>query len=227
MVRVAPVALAVAMALGWWVGRLRVRRGVAVAYSRKLFHVGIFTMAAGAHALGAMPAVLAYGATVSLVIVYAVARGPGYPLYEALARPGDAPHRTLLVLLPLVTTALGGLLSNLLFGGTAVVGYLVAGWGDAAGEPAGARWGRHRYPVPGFGEVRAWRSVEGSAAVLIMGSLAAFVALLGLELAPLTRLLAALAAGTAGAVVEAVSPHGLDNLTVQVAAAGVAHLIVH
>jgi hypothetical protein len=36
---------------------------------------------------------------------------------------------------------------------------------------------------------------------------------------------AAFAAGAAGAIVEAVSNHGLDNLTVQLAAAGAAALV--
>ena len=46
----------------------------------------------------------------------AVWRSEGFPFYEAIARPSDAPQRTLFVLVPLATTAVGGVASNLLFG---------------------------------------------------------------------------------------------------------------
>ena len=43
---------------------------------------------------------------------------------------------------------------------------------------------------------------------------------------PASALLAGAACGLAGAIVEAFSSHGLDNFTVQVAAAGVAALLL-
>ena len=126
----------------------------------------------------------------------------------------------------LATTAVGGLSANLLFGAAAPIGYLVAGWGDAIAEPVGARWGRHRYRVPSIAGVPATRSLEGSAAVLCVGSLAAFVGL-GLAGVPTPFALAVAAAcGAAGAIVEAASNHGLDNLTVQLAAAGTAYFFL-
>jgi phytol kinase len=153
-------------------------------------------------------------------------RGGGFPFYEALARPADAPRRTLFILVPLATTAAGGLLANLLFGAWAIVGYLVGGWGDAVGEPVGAAVGRHRYRVPSLGGVRAMRSLEGSAAVLTAGALAAFAGLLARGVDPLAAAGVGAACGVAGALVEAFSTHGTDNLTVQVAAAGVAFLLL-
>jgi phytol kinase len=222
---VAPLALASAGLMGLLVGRLRTRHDIATPYTRKLFHVAIFSLAAGVHAVGGTPAVLVFGGIVALVVLYAAVRGEGYPLYEALARPGDAPHRTLFVLVPLLTTALGGLLSSLLFGPHALVGYLVAGWGDALGEPVGTRWGRHRFRVPSLGGVRVTRSLEGSAAVLLGGTLAAFLGLIASGTPADMALRMALAAGVAGALVEAISTHGLDNLTVQLGAAGAAFLI--
>jgi phytol kinase len=221
-----PLSLASAALLGALAGRLNTRRGVATPYTRKLFHLAIFSLAAAVHLAGSTPAVLVFGTGVVLVVLYAVMRGEGYPMYEALARPSDSPHRTLFVLVPLATTALGGLASIWLFGAWSVVGYLVAGWGDALGEPVGTRWGRHPYRVPSFGGVKARRSLEGSAAVLIGGTAAAFVGLVaqgaGLAVAGPT----ALAAGACGALVEAVSTHGLDNFTVQLAASGITALIM-
>jgi phytol kinase len=142
-----------------------------------------------------------------------------------LARDTDRPHRSLFILVPLATTAIGGLASALLTGPYAVVGYLVSGWGDAAGEPVGARWGKHEYRVPSLAGVGATRSLEGSAAVFMVGWGGATVALWGLA-QPSQAALVGLACAAVGALVEAVSNHGLDNLTVQVAASGTAWIFL-
>jgi len=170
--------------------------------------------------------VMLFGGLTALVVLYAVWRGDRFPFYEAMARPTDAPRRTLFILIPLATTAVGGLLSNLLFGPFALVGYLVGGWGDAVGEPVGAAFGRHRYRVPSLGGVAATRSLEGSAAVLLVGVAAAGFGLLPGGWSPGAVTLAAVACGLAGALVESVSHHGLDNLTIQIAAAGVAWMLL-
>jgi phytol kinase len=213
------VALAGAMAAAWLHGT-----GVRTAYTRKIFHFVIFTAAAGVHLLWALGGVVVFGAVVSLAVLYAVLRGDGHPLYEALARPGDAPRRSLFILVPLVTTAAGGMAANLFFPAAAFIGYLVCGWGDAIAEPVGSRWGAHRYTVPSLAGVPATRSLEGSAAVFLVGSAAALAGLLlaGAALGGNGHLVGlALLTGAVAAGVEAVSHHGLDNFTVQVAAAGV------
>jgi phytol kinase len=222
---VTPLALLYSLAMGALAAHLRLRRGVRAPYTRKIFHFGIFTMAAVSHWIWDAPGVVVFGSVVALVVLFAVYRGDGFPLYEALARPTDAPHRSLFIIVPLVTTALGGLISNLLFLRFAFVGYLVCGWGDAVGEPVGTRWGKHRYRVPSLDAVPATRSLEGSAAVLVVGTLAAYAGLLADGFDPSAALGIAIGAGGAGAITEAFSSHGLDNLTVQIAAAGVAYLI--
>lgn len=196
---------------------LKCARGVKTGYTRKTFHVLTFLTAVGVQVAWGLPVLFVYGAAVTCVLAYAVARGVGHPLYEAIARESDAPHRTYYVVVPYFATLFGGLLSNALFGPAAVVGYLVGGMGDAAGEPVGTRWGRHRYQVPSWGGVRVTRSVEGSAGVLVF-SLAAVsmgVALMpGLELTQRNvALLPVLALSCA--LVEAASPHGWDNATMQ------------
>lgn len=211
-------ALGAAALAGW----LRVKRGVRTPYTRKIFHFLIFTAAGGLQAWIGLPAVTVFGSVVSLLVLHAIWRGDGHPLYEALARPTDAPHRTLFVAIPLLTTAVGGLAANLFFPAFAYVGYLVGGWGDAIGEPVGTRYGKHRYSVPSLAGVRATRSLEGSAAVTLMGMAAATLALLAGGHAPPVALGVGVACGLAGAAVEAVSSHGLDNLTVQVTATAVA-----
>jgi phytol kinase len=155
-----------------------------------------------------------------------VFHGPQDPFFLALARPRDEPHRRTFILVPLVTTALGGVITNVLFARYAYIGYLVCGWGDAVGEPVGTRWGRHKYRVPSMLGVPAHRSWEGSAAVFVVGSVAAIV---GLQAASAGSVAHAaflgVAAGLVAAAVEAVSTHGLDNLTIQVAVAGALTLI--
>lgn len=220
----APAGAAVALAAGAAAAGLR-RGGVAVPYTRKVFHFCVFTAAGVVHLAGGLPATNAFGGVVALFVLAAVARGDGNPLYEALARETDRPHRTLFILVPLATTAAGGLLAALLAGPFAAVGYMVSGWGDAVGEPVGRRWGRHAYRVPSLAGVPARRTWEGSAAVLTAGTGAAALALVGLGV-PLPQALAVgAAAGAAGAAVEAVSHHGTDNFTVQVVASGVAALL--
>src|SRR5205085_1454656 len=109
----------------------------------------------------------------------------------------------------------------------AYIGYLVCGWGDAVGEPVGSRWGRHKYKVPSLTGVAATRSLEGSAAVFVVGSIAAIVGLDAIGDMSMHAVAVGVACGLAGALVEAISNHGIDNLTTQVAAAAVAYFLNH
>jgi phytol kinase len=220
-----PCAFLYAAAAAAFAGYLRVSRGVRTAYTRKIFHFVIFTAAGAIQIVWGLPGVVIFGSVTSALVLFAVWRGDGFPFYEAMARPSDAPRRTLFILIPLVTTALGGVVSNLAFPAYAFVGYLVCGWGDAAGEPVGTRWGKHRYRVPSMGGVPATRSLEGSAAVFGAGAAATLIALLLSGVAPASATAIALGAGAAGALVEAVSTHGLDNFTVQVVASAAAQFI--
>lgn len=222
----APLAAAYAVAAATLVGHLRAIRQMAAPYTRKIFHFTIFTMAGLIQVFVGLPGVMIFGSIVSLAVLWAIYRGDGCAFYEALARPSDRPRRTFFIVVPLVTTAVGGVLCNLLFPQFAFVGYLVCGWGDALGEPIGTRWGRHRYRVPSLAGVPATRSLEGSTAVLLGGAAAAFIGLTLAGTSPLAAAYLASAAGVAGALVEAVSTHGLDNLTVQVAGAAVVSWLV-
>lgn len=202
------------------------RRGVRTGYTRKIFHFLVFTTAAALHWRLGAPTVCLFGAMCSLVVFYAVARGPGHLLYEAMARERDEPHRTFFILVPYGTTLVGGLAANLLFGPFALAGYLVAGLGDAIGEPVGARFGRHRYRVPSRASVPATRSLEGSAAVFLMSAAALALAAAAspqIALGPfgLPKLAGLAAAAT---LAEALSPHGWDNAVLQVLPAGLAWL---
>ncbi len=209
-----------------WVGYLRIQKNIATPYTRKIFHFSIFTMAGILQIVGGLPAVVLFGSLVSLCVLIAVGIGDGFPFYEALARPTDAPHRSLFILVPLATTALGGVLANFFFSPFSYIGYLVGGWGDAIAEPVGTRWGKHKYYVPSLAGVRATRSIEGSSAVWLASMMITFVILLLTHYPPTIALKTALLCATAATLVEAISNHGLDNLTIQLTAAGVAYWIL-
>ena len=213
-----PLALIWSLACLSLAGWLKQRHGWRTGYTRKLFHFVTFASAAVIHSAGGTRAVCLFGAATSVVVLHAVWRGQGNRLYEAMAREKDAPHRSRYILLPWLATLLGGLISNAFFGPAALAGYLVAGLGDAAGEPVGTRFGRHTYRVPAVRGVSAARSWEGSAAVFAVSALAlacgGFAGSVGGW--SLARVGTALVIAAVAAAAEAVSPHGWDNLTMQV-----------
>ena len=210
------------MALVWsysclsFAAHLKIRHRLRTGYTRKLFHVLIFTSAVAVHAIGGFWAVCVFGLMVSLVVAHAVVRGRGDGLYEALARKQDGPNRTYYIVLPYFATLIGGMASNVFFGPLAVMGYLVGGLGDAAGEPAGLRWGKHPYKTSTGGAV-VTKTFEGSFAVLA----ASLVALLiGVAVSPelsfgLRSLIALPVIAIVCTLVEAFSPRGWDNVPMQ------------
>jgi phytol kinase len=79
-------------------------------------------------------------------------------------------------------------------------------WGDALAAVVGERIGRHRYTILGH-----MRSLEGSATMLVVSALATWLALGNLSSS--AAYIATIAAWGA-TLVEAISPWGIDNLTV-------------
>lgn len=222
---VLPLTLMYAAAAAALVGWLRTRRHMRAPYTRKVFHFLILSAATAVHLAWRLPGTVVYGSAVALLVIAAVLRGEGFAFYEALARPTDAPRRSLFIIVPLITTALGGVIANVLFPAWAFVGYAVVAWGDAIGEPVGTRWGRHRYTVPSIGGVSASRSIEGSAAVLVASAAACTIVLIAAGVGTSAAIGAGVVVGVVTTIVEAVSHHGLDNLTIQIAAAGAAALL--
>lgn len=212
-----PLGLAWSFAVLWFAGRLK-RNGIRTGYTRKVFHFLIFSTVAVLQWQFGTAAVCLFGGMCTLAVFFAVWRGPGNMLYEAMAREKDEPHRTFFILVPYFTTLVGGLVSNMLFGPLAVAGYLVTGLGDAIGEPAGTRFGKHHYRVRSLSSVPATRSLEGSAAVFIMSVVALALAACVSPLIVFTRfgILKLLVIAAASTLSEAISPHGWDNATMQV-----------
>jgi phytol kinase len=94
-------------------------------------------------------------------------------------------------------------------------------WGDAMAAIVGRRYGEHSYTLMG-----STRSLEGSVAMLFWSWVATSIALFGVPYlvgAPAVEWLLALIYGgvvaLACTIVEALSPWGIDNLTIPAAAA--------
>lgn len=212
-----PPALAWAFACLAFAGHLKARRGLRTGYTRKTFHFLIFGTVVVVHALWGTGAVCLFGAMTSVAIAYALVRGSGHFMYEAMAREKDAPRRTYYIVVPYLATLVGGVLSNVLFPATAVFGYLVTGLGDAIAEPVGTRFGRHQYRVPAIRGVRAVRSLEGSASVFAVSAIALLVCVaVSHSTSPIASALpVVLLIAAVSTLVEAISPHGWDNATMQ------------
>lgn len=228
------IAVGIPVALLWsafWLslaGWLQVSRDWPTGYTRKLYHFAIFFSAAAVQVTGGLPLVFVFGSGVSLPILYAVLRGENHPWYEAMAREQDRPHRTLLIVIPYFATLTGGLVTNLFFAGAATIGYLVAGIGDALGEPVGTRFGRHRYRAITLTGFWSYRSVEGSMAVFSGAGLATAIGLVVTgpgDMLP-SAVLLVFGIALSATLVEAISPRGWDNFFLQVVPAWLVWMVV-
>ena len=216
-----PVFLVWAYTCLCFAGYLKIVRRVRTGYTRKTFHVLTFATAAALQMTAGLPFVCLFGGMTTVVLGYAIWRADGDPLYEAIAREKDEPYRTYYIIIPYLATLVGGIAGNIWFGPAAIVGYLVGGLGDAAGEPIGTRWGKHRYTVPTLSQIKTTRSVEGSVGVFIASVVALAIGLYftpgynfsasGVVMLPAIALVCTL--------IEAVSPHAWDNATMQLAPA--------
>ncbi|BBD61929.1 phosphatidate cytidylyltransferase [Nostoc sp. HK-01] len=107
----------------------------------------------------------------------------------------------------------------------AVAGIMAMTWGDALAALIGKRFGKHQYQIGS--SVRSW---EGSLAMFLASATAIFLVLMFLPNSLLSQavsigagkaLLIALVSASCATLVEAISPHGTDNLGVPLVTAGV------
>jgi phytol kinase len=209
-------------------GALKRYAGWKTGYTRKTLHFLIFFTAVGLHIWGGMPAVNILGLGMGIFVLYSIKAGDGNFFFESMAREKDYPRRGYFIVVPYLTTAAGGLISNLLFGGCAIMGYVLCGAADAIAEPIGVRFGKHRYKVPSLKRVRvAERSLEGSFSVLVVSLVLSLLFFVYLYQFPLAKALVSSAILSVVIVlVEAISFHGADNFTIQVAAGGLTYLFL-
>ncbi|MFB0565929.1 MAG: hypothetical protein ACETWK_09665 [Candidatus Aminicenantaceae bacterium] len=175
-----------------------------------------------------MPAVNVLGIGMGIYVLFSVGAGEGNFFYEAMAREKDAPHRSYFVIVPYLTTALGGLVSNLFFGSCAIMGYVLCGSGDAVAEPVGTRLGKHPYNVPSLKRIKiSERTLEGSISIFILSILLSFFFFhyfykLSLPMSFISSSIISVVI----VIVEAFSFHGADNFTLQVSASAIAYFFI-
>jgi phytol kinase len=213
-----PIGLLWAFLCLYVAGLFKQKVGLKTGYTRKIFHFSIFTSVAIIQFIWGTPIVCLFGGMTTIVIFIAILLGDGNIFYEAMAREKDEPHRSYFIIVPYFATLIGGLTSNIFWGEFAIFGYLVTGFGDAIGEPVGTRFGAHEYRVPSLKGVKTKRSFEGSFAVFVASIIAISI---GIILTPTMSLhssmiLKIFVIGLLSTVVEAVSPHGWDNTTMQI-----------
>jgi len=218
----------VILASGLLAGALKRYGGWKTGYTRKILHFLIFFCAVGLHIRGGMPAVNILGLGMGIFVLLTVKAGDGNFFFEGIAREKDFPRRGYFVILPYLTTAAGGLLSNIFFGASAIMGYALCGAADAIAEPVGVRFGKHRYKVPSLRKVQvAERSLEGSLSVLAVSLALSWLLFVYLYNLPIEKaVLSSLILSAALVFVEAFSFHGADNLTIQVISSGLAYLFI-
>ncbi|MCC7573115.1 MAG: hypothetical protein KO464_06970 [Candidatus Methanofastidiosum sp.] len=209
------------------VGYIHVKKKIRTPYTRKIFHFSTFISAAIIQLIGGLPFVILYGIVNSFFIFYVIYRNEKISFYQAIARSTDGAHKSKFILIPLIMTAFGGLIGNILFDTLAVIGYLIVGVGDAIGEPVGTKWGRHRYKVPSLFGVPVTRSIEGSISVAITSIAFATIGLYALGVPFSNAVILGFVCGIVAALTEAVSNHGLDNLSVQLVPVAVIYLLMN
>lgn len=216
-----PLSIIVAIGISIVVGKIKEKFNIKTNYTRKIFHFSIFSIATCLGILYPVHRVAAFGAGCGavLLIIIVFKKSKHFKMaYSALARPEDCPHMDLYLIVPYLATALGGIIANLVIQELAPVAYLVAGWGDAVGEPFGIKFGTHRYRVPTFTLTYSVRSIEGSVSVMMASMMASVVVLLVTTALTLMSIFAiAIVVGVVVAFSEAISPHGWDNLFTQIA----------
>lgn len=197
-------------------------------YTRKLLHFLIFFTAVGLHIWGGMQAVNILGIGMGIFVLLSVWAGDGNFFYEAMAREKDFPRRSYFIIVPYLATAVGGIMSNLLFGKSAIMGYVLCGSGDAVAEPVGLRFGKHPYKVLSLKNVRvSERTVEGSISIFIISVILSLFFFHYLYHLPFSfSLLSSFLISIILVFVEALSFHGADNFTLQITASALTYFMV-
>jgi phytol kinase len=102
-----------------------------------------------------------------------------------------------------------------------LAGLMPMTWGDALAAVIGQRWGRHRLSVQARG--KSW---EGTATMFVASFLSVLLALLALGTGGTLAAVCALITAAVASLVEAVTPWGVDNLTVPLVSAGLLWLLI-
>jgi len=223
----------IAVTIGLWSssGYLKLVHGFPIGYTRKLNHAFTLILAA----VWFLPLPLDVARTnfwiagtilmaLILLVSYVHERGLLRYMFYGYARPKDAPHEAFHVWFSFGMGLAALLLVDALFNDRLILATaaLLLAIGDALGEPIGMRFGKHPYRVGGILVAQpSTRTLEGSGAVVVGSFVTVLVCLtfLGAALSLPAMLLIASIMAIVVAVIEAFTPHGLDNFTIPLGAA--------
>ncbi len=221
-----PLFVLLVFAVGYIAGTLKISYAWKTNYTRKVVHFSLYFF--GWIFVITLPfrIVEIYGGAIGIIGLGALIWGNGNRIYESIAREQDEPLRWLYLLIPYLSSAVGSVIAYFFWPETWLVGLVCTGVGDAVGEPFGVRFGKHKYRVPTITGIVSYRSLEGSAAVIFMSTLGSIIALsIGFDF--LLSIIVSIFVGLSVGFVEALSPHGLDNLTITLTASVVANILVN
>jgi phytol kinase len=212
-----------AIILAW--GQLSISRSLRewmacrAGHSRKLFHFQVFLTAAFLSSQYGLRPMCIYGVAVSFWAGVSIVDVRG--LGRALIRDEDAPRGRRYVVIPYLATLLGGLSTQVWLTSGAATGLLIVGVCDAIAEPVGLRWGRHPYVLSKVPWLKtATRTFEGSMAIALSSGVIFVMTASGVSMGDFPLALWVLGGALGVTLVEALSPHGGDNFTLQLFGAG-------
>jgi phytol kinase len=197
------------------IGSYKKKHGTQTGLTRKTFHFITFFSVSFLQYFYGLPLMCLYGACCCLVIFIVIYLGNGNTMYEVMAREKDSPHRTLFIILPLISTFLGGVFSNILYPTIAFCGYLVAGIGDAVGEVFGSIYGKHKYKPLKIIGIQKYKSFEGSLAIFIFSLLVLICVMILMGLLSTQIFFICIVIALISTIIEAISPPGTDNFFMQ------------
>lgn len=152
-------------------------------------------------------------------------------VFASLDRPEDRPF-TLLWLTTSTWTMMAIVVLWLWFAPLHVpyvgIALIIAGVGDALAEPVGLRFGKRKYTVPSLAHGRSYtRSLEGSAAVWVVGVIAVLIAatITPSAFPPYMFLIALIVFPLGGALAEGLAPHTWDQPFIILACALIAVML--
>jgi len=196
---------------------LKTGKGFKTGYTRKVYHFLIFISAAIINQILGFSGVCMFGIIVSCFIFWALIKRKTSGLYLALARESDHPNSTLYIIIPYLSTLLGGILINFYFPNIVILGYLICGIADASGEVIGTKYGKRFYEVKLFNFHTSYKSIEGSSSILTISFVIYSVyAIITFQYLSLLMIFHILLASVIVTVAEIITPKGFDNLTIQV-----------
>ena len=220
-----PIFTILVFAIGYIAGTLKVSKGWKTNYTRKVVHFTLYFF--GWLFVISLPfrIVEIYGGAIGVIGLCALLWGGGNRIYESIAREQDEPVRWLYLIIPYLSSAIGSVISYFFWPETWLVGLVCTGVGDAVGEPFGVRFGKHKYRVPTMTGIVSHRSIEGSLSIAFMSFIGTTVAL-SLAFPLILSIGVAVIVGISISLIEAISPHGLDNLTITITGSWVANILV-